>query len=189
MKAQASLVDFYTQYFLPHSKLETHEVVKFLIRFFISSRSMTLTMLYQISITWEVRLLYLILKHKISNCQVQVITLLKVLIWYLQIHLLFIRIRIIYMLYFIFLSFFLSFLFVFNVFLLGMAATSQEETDEIHNQPASVPVVDSVVNDAKYVSNTCLMSNLLNYRSTFEILKLRTFTSWAWLTSSPTGVA
>lgn len=35
-----------------------------------------------------------------------------------------------------------------------MAATSQEETDEIHNQSASVPVVDSVVNDAKYVSNT-----------------------------------
>lgn len=32
-----------------------------------------------------------------------------------------------------------------------MANTSQEDNDETQNQSASVPVVDSTVNDAKYV--------------------------------------
>jgi hypothetical protein len=40
-----------------------------------------------------------------------------------------------------------------------MANSLQEENNEIHNQLASVLVVDSTVNDAKYVSNTCMMSN------------------------------
>lgn len=43
-----------------------------------------------------------------------------------------------------------------------MANASQEDIDEIHNQSASVPAADSTVNDAKYVSNMCLMSNLVN---------------------------
>lgn len=43
----------------------------------------------------------------------------------------------------------------------------------MHNQLASVPVVDSTVNDDKYVSNTCLMSNCYCY--TFEIPKLHNF--------------
>lgn len=51
-----------------------------------------------------------------------------------------------------------------------MANSLQEENDEMLNQSASVLVVDSTVNDAKYVSNTCLVSSLLNYA--FETLML-----------------
>lgn len=43
-----------------------------------------------------------------------------------------------------------------------MANASQDDIDEIRNQSASVPVADSTVNDVKYVSNMCLMSNLVN---------------------------
>jgi len=40
-----------------------------------------------------------------------------------------------------------------------MANSLQEENDEMHNQLASVPEVDSTILDVKYVSNTCVMSH------------------------------